>query len=506
MLRDRSNCLVPELDLLSEASLLLLSDGDPHAVLRAVVALCADRMNCYAAVYTPSPGTGSATAAGQPEHVASLDTLPHESVAQAAARLGLAHTHLEPLVDGNRSLGLLLLAMTDRGAMDDVACRVVRTIGTICGVAIVRAESNAARQRIVDRLQRALLPTRLPEVEGLGLDAAYRPATNESDVGGDWYDAFDLDDGRIGISIGDVVGHGLDAAVTMGEARRAIRMAASAIESPSDLLDHANSVLRTEDGTMMATAIAGFYDIATGVFTYSCAGHPAPIFQIGRGTHALPGGGLPLGLGPHIGSPNWTITLAAESSIYFYTDGLLEYHRDIIAGERRLLQVIEQTSIACPENAAIALHDAVFDGIENTDDAATLVLRSRAQTTRTLSVTYSAMPAFAAVFRSVLRTFISSLDVAQETADAILYATGEAVANAIEHGARDATDQFRVDLDADDDRLNVVVESPGHWKAFVDQRERGRGIPLMQALATQVRVASAQNATRVHLTFALTAT
>lgn len=504
MVGERSDRLIAGIDLLAEASGLLLLGKPPAETLQAIVALCADRLGCYAAIYLRSGGASAVVAAGRPEHVAALRALPAESVAQTAASCDLAHAHFESMVEGGRSLGTLLLAVSNSSDLDNVAQKIARTVATIASAAVVRAESNAAQQRIVDRLQRALLPTRLPTVDGLVFDAAYRPATHESEVGGDWYDAFDLGNGRIGVSVGDVAGHGLDAAVAMGEARRAIRMAAAAIDSPCALLNYANNVLPLEDGVGMATAIAGFYNVATHTFTYACAGHPPPIAAIDGRAHLLPGGGLPLGLGPDIASPDWTITLSPDSSLYFYTDGLLEYDRDIIAGERRLALEIERTAATKPENAAIALHDAIFDGIDNTDDAATLVMRATQPRGDRMAAVYSAVPQFAKISRSALREIVKSRGIDQAIAEAISYATGEAVANAIEHGSNNSGETFGIDVELDGDRLHVVVENSGHWKTFVPRNERGRGMPIMQSLATDVRVTSTRNATRVHLTFALT--
>jgi serine/threonine-protein kinase RsbW len=495
--------LLAGLDLLAEASAVLLVETGSREILQAIARLCVDRWADYAAIYLRSAGSVPAVAAGEDPYLARLGLLPSDRAAKAARECGLLLTHLEPMVDAGRSIGTLALAFKEPRALDDAAHKIARTVSMIAGAAIVRAESNAARQRIVDRFQRALLPTRLPDVESIGLDAAYRPATEESAIGGDWYDAFDLSDARIGISVGDVAGHGLDAAVAMGEARRAIRMAAAAIRSPSELLNYANGILPLDEGVVMATAIAGYYDPAGLTFEYACAGHPPPIMVIGGRTHMLPGGGLPMGVSPDTASRNWTVTLPAGASIYFYTDGLLEYDRDIIAGENRLIEAIEATAAAHPPNAASALHDAIFATVDNTDDAATLVLSARGNSSDRIRLVYSSTPQFASILRGALRDFLASRNVEPETAAAIVYATGEAVSNAIEHGSHDEDDTFRITLDARDERLQIVVESAGHWKAFVPRKERGRGIPIMKALAKEIRINSAQNVTQVHLTFSL---
>ena len=505
MLGETPDRLLGGIDVLTDASTVLLLGADSIEVLQAAASLCVGRSACYAAVYLRAAGAlPLAIAASDPRYVQVLSGLTIEEVAQAAVRVcGVAQTRLEPMLEGGRSIGTLALVFDAPGALEDVSRTLAQAVSTIACAALVRAKSDAAQQRIVDRLQRALLPTQLPTVDTIAFDAAYRPATKESDVGGDWYDAFDLGGGRIGISVGDVSGHGLDAAVVMGEARRAIRMAAPAAQSPSALLNYANTVLPLGEGVLMATAIAGFYDVGARTFQYACAGHPPPIMIAGGRTHILPGGGLPLGLPQEIASVDWTVTLPPGASLYFYTDGLLEYDRDIIAGERRLVEAIAQTAAANPEHPASALQAAIFDGIDNTDDAATLVLQTRGILPHRIALTYSSLPMFAAVARNVVRELLAERELDEDAISAILYAVGEGVANAIEHGSGDDADTFGIDLALADDRLEVVIGNAGHWKTFVPGIERGRGMSIMQALAAEVRVDASQDSTSVHLTFAL---
>src|SRR6185503_18384940 len=223
------------------------------------------------------------------------------------------------------------------------------------------------------------------------------------------YDAFEIGDGRIGVSIGDVAGHGLEAAVAMGEARRAIRTAAAGFGSPSEMLDYVNGILALQDSVGMATAIAGFYDPRDGTFRYASAGHPPPIL-VGpdRRPHALPAGGLPLGLGANGASPDWTVTVDPGTSIVMYTDGLLEYSRDILAGERILRETIAGTDLVATTAPAEALHAAIFSTVENTDDAATLVLQGLGDGPAR-SLRSSAFPNAAAIARGTLRRHLHDL-------------------------------------------------------------------------------------------------
>ena len=138
-----------------------------------------------------------------------------------------------------------------------------------------------------------------------------------------------------------MTGHGLEAAVTMSEIRGAIRAAAAMHGSPAALLNAVETMVSAQ-GIGMASAIVGIFDPATRVLRYACAGHPPPVLVTAKGdAYLLPGGGLLLGLGQPAASPERTITIAPGSSCFFYTDGLTEHERDLLAGEERLLAAIE---------------------------------------------------------------------------------------------------------------------------------------------------------------------
>ncbi|MDQ2993214.1 MAG: SpoIIE family protein phosphatase, partial [Candidatus Eremiobacteraeota bacterium] len=364
-----------------------------------------------------------------------------------------------------------------------------------------RAESFSTKGRVADRLQLALLPSRLATSDSLRFDAAYRPATDETVVGGDWYDAFEIGDGRIGISIGDVAGHGLETAVAMGEARRAIRTACADFASPREMLEYVNGILRFEEGVGMATAIAGFYDPSDQTFRYTSAGHPPPIYIAPDGrAHVLPAGGLPLGVPHGIGSEDWTITIEPGSSVVLYTDGLLEYTRDIIAGERILRSTVATIDFAGSPSAADGIHSAIFATVDNTDDAATLVLHGRGDV-EPPKLHWSSFPGAAAIVRGSVRRRLAGSEASVETKERILAAVGEAVANAIEHGRTGGT--FEMQTDMSGDALHVEVRNEGPWREYLRNEERGRGLPIMQSLADGVAITSTSASTGIRLSFSL---
>ncbi|MBD5632965.1 MAG: SpoIIE family protein phosphatase [Candidatus Eremiobacteraeota bacterium] len=139
-------------------------------------------------------------------------------------------------------------------------------------------------RRVARRFQEAAMPRALPVVPGLRFAAVYRPATREDRVGGDWYDAARLPDGRVVISIGAVCGFGLDAAVAMANVRQVVRGVAQVHPDPATMLDAADRTLHAEDKERIVTAFVGVFDPVTSSLAYASAGHPRPLLRLADGT------------------------------------------------------------------------------------------------------------------------------------------------------------------------------------------------------------------------------
>ena len=227
-------------------------------------------------------------------------------------------------------------------------------------------------KRIADALQEAFLQKALPFTPGVGLHATYVPASAEAQVGGDWYDAFELPDKRIMFSIGDVAGHGLDAAVMMNRARQAIVSAALHENDPAVVLQRANRSLLLQDSRMV-TAICGYIDPVTREITYATAGHPPPVMaRVGSEPRFLDHEGLPLGIVPDPKYRSFTAIAERGAMMILYTDGVLEHKRDIVAGQARLL---EAARVAVGDaDPALAIRRHVFESSEPTDDVAILTI------------------------------------------------------------------------------------------------------------------------------------
>ncbi len=238
------------------------------------------------------------------------------------------------------------------------------------------AESRAAyeaEKRIADTLQEAFAQTVLPELPGVRLSATYVPATEEAKVGGDWYDAVQLPDDRVLLAIGDVAGHGIEAAVAMNKTRQMLISSALADPSPGSILERVNAELIAADFPMI-TAIAGLVDARAYEFSYAAAGHPAPVlFEPGRRARFLDVGALPLGINPEASYATQRVQSVPGAMLVLYTDGVIEHSHDVLAGETLLLEAVEAAAQKAGDPAK-AIRDEIFDHHRASDDIAILTI------------------------------------------------------------------------------------------------------------------------------------
>ena len=412
-----------------------------------------------------------------------------------------------PLMSRGQAIGVLYMNFADpRGfAPDDLD--LMLTLGRLCAQACERARLYEQEHRVAETLQHAFLPAALPQIPGVTLDAAYRPGVRDTALGGDWYDVFQLPDGRVALSIGDVVGHGLRAAIVMGQVRQSIRAAALEDSRPSRVLRRANEVLRlTYSLEGMATALFGIFTPATSTFTYAAAGHPAPaLIGVDREPEILMSGGVPLGYIGVEDPPSHTLTLPAGTLLAFYTDGLTETARDPVAGEAALIDALRREIATPSTNHAAAIVERVLGARDATDDIAVITLSVHEVPLEEFELTLPAEPASAPLMRQALRKLIAAIGSDEQEAAAITVATGEAVNNAIEHAYGAASGVVRIRARHDGTHLHVDVEDEGTWRPGRAPDGGGHGLSLMRALVDSVDVITSPTGTRVSLTTAIRA-
>jgi len=223
-------------------------------------------------------------------------------------------------------------------------------------------------------LQSTLLPHELPSVPGLRIETAYIPAAQESEVGGDWYDVFTIGPECVGIGIGDVAGHGLDAASFMGTVRQAMRMAAYIDRDPGSVFENVNRLVCAASEKTVVTAFFATIDTQTGELKYAVAGHPMPLVMRPSGdVEALPGSGLMLGVDAAVHYQTFQTKLEPGCGMLLFTDGIVEHGRDYLAGMERLVDAFRTTS-PTTQNVAEAVHQRVLRGSKLSDDAAVMYI------------------------------------------------------------------------------------------------------------------------------------
>lgn len=285
------------------------------------------------------------------------------------------------IVDGHMrgTLNLIYAAQSGRHYIAE-DLDMLEEVGRRVAFGIENAERYAREHQVADRLQQASLPSYLPSVHGVTLDAMYQAGRSEAQIGGDWYDAFELEDGRMVISVGDVMGSGLDAAVTMGSVRQAIRGAAEVFPEPVTILNAVDRALTKTYPNAIVTAFLGIVDPVSKVLAYASAGHPPALVRWADGrVGKLEGSGLPLGLRRELMIGNEVlreVALNDEALLVLYTDGLTEADRDIDAAEARLVASLEWARDA--DHPAARIRDDVL-GTDGSfiarDDIAILTLR-----------------------------------------------------------------------------------------------------------------------------------
>jgi serine phosphatase RsbU (regulator of sigma subunit)/PAS domain-containing protein/anti-sigma regulatory factor (Ser/Thr protein kinase) len=228
--------------------------------------------------------------------------------------------------------------------------------------------------------QRAVLPLSLPQLNGCTFDAVYIPGSSNEQVGGDWYDAVQLADGRVLVSIGDVSGSGLHAAVVVGVARQIVRGISQLHADPVLILDAADRALSLEYPGVYVSVWIGVIDLVTGTVTYASAGHPPPLLVSNEGVvrELSDPTSLLIGLRKgHRGGEARTFTLAQGDAMVLYTDGLTESTHDVVAGTLSLRDAASAFATSPDAHPAQSIKLQVIPN-GSADDVAILVVRTDA--------------------------------------------------------------------------------------------------------------------------------
>jgi serine phosphatase RsbU (regulator of sigma subunit)/anti-sigma regulatory factor (Ser/Thr protein kinase) len=391
-----------------------------------------------------------------------------------------------PLFAGDAIYGSIVCCSNTR-PYDRSDLELLEEIGRRASLALEHAESFARERRLTQTLQQATLPTQLASIENATLSAVYRPAASDVRVGGDWYDAFDLDDHRVLLTVGDVTGHGLQASIVMGKLRHAINVVAMYERNPVQILNAAERVLLQRFPGSVATAFVAIVDSKHGTITYANAGHPYPLVRRSDGTlKELQAEGLPIGL-RSIGEERSPVTsgLGDVQLLVLYTDGLTEATRDPLAGERLLHEALTSDAVLFVGSPARFIESYCVRS-QSPDDVAILALNFL-QCRRWAFDSHDWHAARVARHEFVAHIEATAAPESDFKAAELIF--GELAANVAQHAAGPA--EIALDWRSRRAVLHMIDRGKGYACESREAElltEHGRGLWLVQRLGAQLEV------------------
>ena len=406
-----------------------------------------------------------------------------------------------PLFDtARRPIGVVSLQLAPRRPIGVRERSALRAIVALGAQALERAQLYELEHAVAATLQKSLLPGSLPADPRVSIATRYRPGTEELDVGGDWYDVIRIGDDRIGVAIGDVVGHGLEAASAMGQLRSALRGLALTGHGPGTVIQGLDRFARTSAPATMATVAYAELDLTTNELRYACAGHPPPVIQIAGEIRFLERGRTtPLAALPEpIQCDEEEEPFPPGSVLVLYSDGLIERRGEQLdLGMARLRDVLRDAPSVHPEALADRLLADLIGEIPQDDDVAVLCLRA-APEAPPLVISMPAEAAALADVRASVRRWLVEIPLSEEAREEVVLACNEACANAVEHAYLEGpVAPVRVSLDRDATDITIEIVDEGAWRQDGEDPERGLGMSLIRALMDEVDVRPSDDGTVV---------
>ncbi|MEU4426574.1 SpoIIE family protein phosphatase [Actinoplanes sp. NPDC024001] len=310
-----------------------------------------------------------------PTQDAFVAAYPH--LAHAYRTLGIHSSVFVPIrAEDSAPLGALAFSFgREHGADADVVA-FAETLASLTGQALRRAQAYERERDAAHQLQQALLPVLTGEHAGVRVGAAYRPADLAHQVGGDWYDVFPLPGGRIGLAVGDVVGHQVTAAAAMSRLQSVLRILAQSGQGPAAVLDDLDRASALIPDAAMTTVGFADYDPATRTLRYACAGHLPPLLVTeGGAAYLWEGRSMPIGIG-QTGRRYGEKTLPDSAALVWFTDGLVERRKQHIAdGMRQVADAAVSHRQADAEQLCRRLLDDMVGDETLGDDTAVLCVQ-----------------------------------------------------------------------------------------------------------------------------------
>ena len=366
------------------------------------------------------------------------DTLDEESaIVRSDGRRRLVRSRAIVIRGADGSAALL------RGSVQDVTDQ--REAERAAATARAAAEAAAREHEIAEELQRSLLPAATYRAEGLTVVTYYRSGVEGTQAGGDWYDVIDLDRGRTGLLIGDVMGRGVRAAAVMGQLRATVHAYARLGLTEAEVLTQLDAAVAELPEPMIATCVYAVYDPRSATLTYCNAGHLPPLLAApGVAPVRLTTGDPPLGTGRFAGRVG-RVAMEPGAVLTLYTDGLVERRRDNLDnGIDHLGELL--TPLPLPVESAPA---AVVAGLlpnEPDDDVAVLIAQvADPGEPQPVSVALPAVGTAASQARDVAQGYLAGLGLDVDAEFDVLVVVSELVTNAVRHGRAPIVLRLRCD-------------------------------------------------------------
>ena len=284
-----------------------------------------------------------------------------------------------PLLAGRDLLGVIVMGRgPERPQFATTDVEMVEELARRLAVGLANVDTFARDHTIAETLQRSVLPDHLPQIPGLDLAVRYLPATEGANVGGDWYDAFGVERGRVGLVIGDVAGHSIASAAVMGQVRSVLRAYAIDTADPGIVLQRTNAALLRLFPEALVSVVYAVLHPATGHLGYVNAGHPPPILVTSTGTAGYldDSDGIMLGACEEATFTTGYRQLQPGDGLLCYTDGLVEHrNRDISEGLAALAETLHGVTSLSAEQTCASVQAALLDPAERADDVCLLAAR-----------------------------------------------------------------------------------------------------------------------------------
>jgi anti-sigma regulatory factor (Ser/Thr protein kinase)/putative methionine-R-sulfoxide reductase with GAF domain len=434
-------------------------------------------------------GAGFAGRIAQQREPLAIPDVDHAEILNPLLReRGIASLLGVPLLVEGRVIGVLHVGTLERRDFTDDDVRLLRVAADRAAMAIDRAGMSEQRH-LAEALQRTLMPATLPDAPGVRIAGRYRPALSGAQLGGDWYDTFDLPDGRVAIVVGDVVGRGVPAATLMAQMRTAVRAFASEGHGPADVAGRLNDLLLREGDQRTATVAYLALDQETSRVTAVSAGHLPPLL-IDSDEEAdflhVPSG-PPVGAAriAHFREVQFDVPLG--SLLLLYTDGLVERREEPLdVGLERLRTIAAAIGSSSPQAFCDAVLSDALEDVDQEDDVALIALQTL-PLGAALKLRLAADPDVLSTLRRQLARWLKENGVDERATFDIVLACSEASANAAEHAYPPTRGHFDVEAVHDGDQVEIRVSDAGTWRPNED-RGQGRGLMLMRGLVHEVSI------------------